>query len=407
MKRAITTVLVINDHAAVQGGADRVAIDSAVCAAKCGCSVIFFAGGGPVCPDLLIDNIRVENLDEPDIVKQPKLVGAVKGLYNLRAKKELGLLLNELKQATTVVHIHSWTHVLSSSIFPVLHEKKFKCLITVHDYFMACANGAFYDYTKSCACDCFYGKRNCLKVECDKRSVLQKRYRLARQWYTLHALKRLRPNIAFVSRFQRDILESRLAFKSHHWVLENPIRVVSKLPSDSCVKEYECLFVGRIDKEKGADLFCQAVSANSCKGIVVGEGPMREHLEDNYTDIEFTGWLSLDSMAPIASKSSVFVFTSLLFECSPLVVREMQYNFGLPCIVPEECAARDFIVDGINGFFYQSGDFASLRSAIRKALDPCTLDFLTSNSKKLVKADGYGRYKQDLIKIYNEILELR
>ena len=50
------------------------------------------------------------------------------------------------------------------------------------------------------------------------------------------------------------------------------------------------LYVGRISKEKGVDLFCKAITRLGYEGIVVGDGDERKRLEKEYPNIKFTVW---------------------------------------------------------------------------------------------------------------------
>ena len=55
------------------------------------------------------------------------------------------------------------------------------------------------------------------------------------------------------------------------------------------------LFVGRLAKEKGPDLFCEAITQLGLRGIVVGDGYMKEDLQKQYPNIMFTGQAKINT----------------------------------------------------------------------------------------------------------------
>ena len=41
----------------------------------------------------------------------------------------------------------------------------------------------------------------------------------------------------------------------------------------------------------------------------------------------------------------------------------------MPCIVPDRCAARDYVEEGVNGLLFKTGDVEDLKRAMREMLD--------------------------------------
>jgi hypothetical protein len=62
----VTQLIVVNDHAHINGGAAKVAIDSAVGFARRGWRVTFFAAVGPVEQGLVDAGVEVVLLDQPE-----------------------------------------------------------------------------------------------------------------------------------------------------------------------------------------------------------------------------------------------------------------------------------------------------------------------------------------------------
>ena len=123
------------------------------------------------------------------------------------------------------------------------------------------------------------------------------------------------------------------------------------------------LYLARIEEDKGINLFCEAISNLNLKGIVVGDGYLREPLKKKYPNIIFTGWLSGNDKQSYIAKSKCLVLTSLGYETFGLVVAEMK-SFGIPSIVPEPSAASDQVIDKYDGLIYKSGNISSLQSVL-------------------------------------------
>lgn len=61
----------------------------------------------------------------------------------------------------------------------------------------------------------------------------------------------------------------------------------------------------------------------------------------------------------------LFIFTSRWYETFGLVVAEMK-SYGIPCIVPDRCAASEQIEEGKTGYIFESGNLESLKECICK-----------------------------------------
>ncbi len=59
------------------------------------------------------------------------------------------------------------------------------------------------------------------------------------------------------------------------------------------------------------------------------------------------------------------VITSRWYETFGLVVAEMK-SYGIPCIVPDRCAASEQIEEGKTGYIFESGNLESLKECICK-----------------------------------------
>ena len=78
---------------------------------------------------------------------------------------------------------------------------------------------------------------------------------------------------------------------------------------------------------------------------------------------------------------------------------------GIPCSVPDRCAAAEEIEDGVTGFVFKTGDIHSLKQAIMK-YEKADILTLQKNILSTFNADDYppNTHTRNLLNIYSEIL---
>lgn len=100
------------------------------------------------------------------------------------------------------------------------------------------------------------------------------------------------------------------------------------------------LFIGRLSEEKGIRNFCEAIRSTKVKGVVVGDGLVKEELESKYPEIRFTGWLNKAQIHEHIKQARCLVFPSICYETSPLTPLEVE-AYGIPVIASDCSAASD------------------------------------------------------------------
>lgn len=361
----LKNIIIVNDWGHIRGGADNVAIHSAIELSLKGYNVVFFTAVSPIDAELLRSGVVVYCINQKDILSNPNRIEATtKGLYNRTAAKRFKELISQHSNTDTIVHVHTWTKALSASIFRVAFEQNFKIVLTLHDFFSVCPNGGFYNYKKQQICKLHPLSSVCIRENCDSRNYMQKSWRVMRQFIQNQFLNNNKLlNLISISAMTDKYILPLLEGRYHRcFKLEDPVEMRSRESVDIC-KNKKYLFMGRLSKEKGAELFCEAISSLGKEGVVIGDGYLRSMLEKKYPQIEFKGWLSGEEKAEVIEQCKCFVFTSRWYETFGLVVAEMK-SFGIPSIVPAESAAAEQIENGIDGLHFQSGDLDSLKQAI-------------------------------------------
>ena len=363
----IRNIIIINDFAHINGGAGKVAISSAVGLSRLGYNVMLFSAVAPVDAILEKTNVKVVCLGQKDILSEPDRLKAVKqGIWNGYAKKEFEKLLSTLNPSETIIHFHAWIKALSASLFEVTGRLGFKIVITLHDYFLFCPNGGIFNYQTLKICDKRASSLNCLLCNCDVRSYPQKIWRYLRQivqWKTLKMNDRI--NIIYISNLNKEVSYTYLKHITNKWYyVINPVEL-SKGSSVDIVNNKKYIFIARLSKEKGVDLFCKAITDLHLEGCVLGDGYLKDELKEKYKNIKFVGWVEKEEKEQYLKQAQCIVFSSIWYETFGLVVAE-GLSRGLPCIVGNNNAAKEMIVDGETGFIFKSGDLNSLKEAIMK-----------------------------------------
>ena len=417
MKR-IRNVVIACDYAYVEGGAAKVAIQTAVLLSRLTDYKVYFIGGcGEACQELAESNVTCVLLGLPDLVQNPSKKDAfIHGIYNKTVYEKTKKLLQTMNPSETILHVHTWTKVLTSAVFEAAADCGIRIFLTLHEYFLVCPNGGCYNYVNHQICELQPMSLKCICSNCDSRNYVYKLWRVLRQAKQNSVLSKLDINSIFISAFQREQLAKRIGslgsgstdplvtdstldhsdqvpviHSAADYYVRNPIPVGDRYRIKAETNDL-FLFVGRITQEKGADLFCEAVTRAGVKAAALGDGPMLEELKQKYPNIEFSGWQTAEQVQAWKDKARGYIFSSVWYEGSPLTVPEMQ-AFGVPCIVTDCNSAKDTVVDGKNGYIVKP-DVDEIVKAIRKLEDDETVKEMSvatfeSFDKEAASAEAY------------------
>ncbi|NCC35851.1 MAG: glycosyltransferase, partial [Chloroflexia bacterium] len=346
----LRNVIVINDHAHINGGQAKVAIESAKGLAGAGLEVTFFAACGPVDDSLQAAGVRVECLGQHDILSEPnRLTAATRGLWNRGAANALSRLLGHFDPASSILHCHGFAKALSPAIGPVVTGGPLAHVYTMHEYFLACPNGGFYDYQANAICRRKPLHAACLTTHCDVRRRSHKAWRVARQavLWSLGAMPGALRDVIYISETQKRVMAPYLGPKTRLHYVPNPV-AVGQHPRVQVEHNDTVLFVGRLSPEKGGLLFARAAKQAGVKAVLVGDGPEREAIAAANPDALITGWLTPDEVDDWLMRARCLVFPSLWYETFGLVVFEA-LALGIPVICGIWNAAAEAVEDGVTG----------------------------------------------------------
>lgn len=364
------SVIVLVDHGWVNGGQAKVAIESALQLKQRGVDVCVVAGRGPADQRLLDAGIECHVVGDHDILSDPnRLRAAASGIWNTEAARILKRCLAARDPETTIVHVHGWAKVLSPSIGRVITTSAAAHVYTLHEYFLACPNGGFFDYKTGQICNRRALGVSCLVTPCDARANTHKAWRVARQVVskTAGGMPRGLKEIIYLAPAQRDIMKPYIASDTRWHHLPN---AVGPAPAERIEAESNALFlfVGRLSREKGAQVAAAAAKLAGVKVAFCGDGECRDEVVDANPDAIMAGWVSQDEIGKWMQRARCLVFPSLWYEGYPLVVADA-LRAGLPIITSDSTVAASSVRNGVDGLHARAGDvhawaeaMASLRS---------------------------------------------
>jgi len=401
----VKNIIIINDFSYVNGGASRVALESAKGLSMRGFNIIFFSSVGLQDESYHEDyfkNINLVCLNQYEIINDPyRIRAAIQGLWNFKAAYSISKILETLSPTNTVIHIHSWTKSLSSSIIRVIWKEKFPIVITLHDYFIACPNGLFFDFSIKKNCSERPLSFGCIKRNCDVRHYNHKIWRCIRQ-LVQNKIGKIPSAIncfIFVSEFSRMILEKYLPEQKKIYLIRNPINIQFDKPTPVHNNNFY-IYTGRLSKEKGVIELAKAFKDKGSNLIFVGDGECKNEILHIIPNAKITGWVSPESVKQYLKISRALILPSLCYETQGAVVMEAA-ALGIPSIVPDTCAAREFVIDGQTGLWFKGGDFEDMINKINLLED-----------ENLIKKLGEGAFNYfwgnppTLQKHINELIEL-
>lgn len=361
-------VVILAEFATPTGGAEKVAVESAHGLAQAGVDVTYIqAIDGPADP--LLDHPRVTRiaLGNIDVWSRPPLAAALSGIWHAQAAERLSRALAALPTKPDCIHLHQWTRSLSPSIFPVLSASGVPVVLTLHDYFLACPNGVYYRFDMQTPCALDPLSPSCLAAPCDGRSRLHKLVRVGRTAALRMAIGRNRLEVVHVcdaSRTRMGRLLHRYDLRHHR--IDNPVRVHKSVAADPARGD-AIAYVGRLTREKGADLVAAAAHAAGLPALFIGTGPLEDELRA-HAHVEVIGWQAPSDVERILrTRARALAAPSRWFETGPLTVYEA-LAAGLPVVASNRSGASEKVVDGLNGFVVEP-EADALATAFRHLVD--------------------------------------
>lgn len=380
-------VVIVSDFGSVNGGAAKVAIESARGLAEAGVEVVFACAIAPVSDKLDHPNIAVEMFPGREIWRvESKLQALRQGVWNAPAGAFLADLLAKQPKGETVVHLHQWSKAFSPAAIAAAGASGLPVAYTLHEYFSFCPNGAYFDFPKGCACDRKPMSAGCVTTRCDRASVAHKAVRVMRQTAVTRALRAIpSPVFVHVTDFARRFAEPYLPVGARHVVVENMMEA-RRRPAVDVAANPHALFLSRFTQEKAPDILARAAARAGMPVRFVGEGPIEAEIRAANAQADIRGWVAADKVFDEIAQARCLVLPSLWFEPGPLVVAEAM-SLGVPVVLARTTGPASWITDRLDGLLVEAGDEAGLAAAL-SALKP-------DETARAMGANAYRSYWQD------------
>jgi len=365
----ISKVVVINDVSVEFGGTTKLALLSVRRLRAKGIPVVYVTGDAGNNAELVELGVEIVAAGGAELLKLPFTKAVLSGLYNTTARAMVAKLIAERDDPGTVYHVHGWAQILSPSVFGALAPVAARCFIHAHDYFLSCPNGVFMDYQKHEVCERTPLSLSCLMCNCDKRSYLQKTWRIMRQISVSRMLDIRHPWAGIIA--LHPLMIPRLARAGYPESMFHVVRNPAPAFSETRIKaedNKDLVFIGRLEEDKGVLYLAAAARRTGMRLICIGEGNSRKTLEKQFPEVVLTGWMSRDEIAPLLSGARAMVLSSLHSEPFGLVLPEA-IESGLPVAVVETALLSKEIVDAGLGFSFNVFDDASFDAALIRLRD--------------------------------------
>lgn len=400
-------IVIILDQANINGGQAKVALDSALGLKARGHEPIVFAASGPVMPALTAAGVEVVCLGQHEFVSDPnRKAAALRGLWNREAETALDALLARLPRGETVIHLHGYAKALSCSVVRAIAKSGLPVLYTMHEYFMLCPNGGFYNYREHHHCTLKPLSVACWTTHCDSRSYGFKLWRGARGIVqnTIGNLPGTLTDIAYFHGYQRSIIEPHLPKTTRLYEVANPIEADDLGPKADPTSG-DMLFLGRLSTEKGCPLFAEAAAKAGVTPAFVGDGPAAAELKAKYPNAKFHGWADVEGVRKALRAARCLVFPSLWHEGQPLTVLE-SLAMGTPVVAGDGSAGRESVVDGETGLWFRQADVDDLAAKLTLMKDDARVTAMSNAAYARYWANPYSldRHLNRIEDVYAELL---
>lgn len=336
-------IVVINDLSQPLGGASALAVLSAQGLARRGLPVTVLAGDSPGALGTGHPGVSVIGLGQARLLARGRYRALVDGWWNRAAWHMVRGWIAAHDTPRTAYHLHGWSQILSPSVLDALAPVRDRLVLSAHDFFLVCPNGALADLPGGAPCTRVPLGLACCLAGCDRRGRADKAWRLGRAVIQRAAmpLRQCPPVLAIHAAMRAGLIRGGVPAEAIR-VLPNPVTPWSATRIRAEANR-EVLFVGRIEATKGPDLALAAARAAGLPIRLIGDGALAPALRAAYPEAHFSGRLDPAQIAALACHARVLVMPSRYPEPFGLVAIEALRS-GIPVVAPPSALLAEDIV---------------------------------------------------------------
>ena len=359
-------IVMANNYLKLRGGSERVMLDEASWLRRNGHTVTLF---GRIDSDQRHDIPYAELMPSlPDYAAGSvfKKFGIARDvLYNRDTGSRFRSFLSSVRP--DIVHCHNIYAGLTTAVVDECYKARIPCVITLHDYKLACPSYRMLRDGKPCSL-CIGGKfYHCALTRCHKSSMAVSAVSTLEAYFNeifgkyLKAARLIAP-----SRFllQQMIAAGIPDAKLFHIPNGIEIGAVSEVAREG---NY-CLYMGRISEEKGIRTLITAMSGSPIPLHIVGDGPSVPELKvfasaSGLENVYFEGHKSGSDLAELLRGAAFLVVPSEWYENASMSVLEAMAH-GKPVIASRIGGLPEQVEDRVTGLLFEPGNAEQLREAI-------------------------------------------
>jgi glycosyltransferase involved in cell wall biosynthesis len=360
------SIVMANNYLYPRGGAERVMLDEMQWLREEGYSATAFGRTQVGAAELPYGELfpRLPNAAPKGIWEQVKT--GLQTVYNPDTGRRFAEYCRRTKPE--LVHCHNIYSGLTTAVLDACSAQRIPCVITLHDYKLACPSYTMLRDGKPCSL-CSGGKfYHCVLTRCHKErravsmvSTVEAYFNVLFKKYQKAALL-LAPSKFLASRMvDYGLPQSKLRY------LPNAVDTSRFTPRYS--DDGYFLYMGRLSSEKGLRTLVAATDGCGMPLRIAGDGPELEPLRAcarnlRNGSVSFDGRMNADELAIAVRGAAFVVVPSEWYENASMAVLEAM-ACGKPVIAARIGGLPEQIDSGRTGLLFQPGDQHDLSNCIR------------------------------------------
>jgi glycosyltransferase involved in cell wall biosynthesis len=271
-----------------------------------------------------------------------------------------------------LVHIHNLYYRIGPAIYYVCKQKGLPVVQTLHNFRMGCINARLS--RNGIPCELCLDRRvrwpgilnRCFQDSMLKSGALTLAMDLHRSlgsWRRTVDVYIALTEFARIKHIAGGVPESKIVVKPN---------TLSSDPGVGSGDGGYCLFVGRLDSDKGIEVLLAGIDGlpQDTELWIVGTGPMSSLVEAACRRKPRVRWLGAQSRKEVLrlmQGAQLLLFPTLAYENCPVVVAEA-FATGLPIVASDLGATRELVQDGFTGALFRVGSALELGAAATRLL---------------------------------------
>lgn len=382
-------ILQVNNFEAIGGGSDRVYQLTTQLLLNRGHNVATLA-----CGDQPFDDRKHTALLTRNGYFNRNPLATVRNVCNFIYRPEAARKIDDLVATfrPEVAHLHIFYGQLSSSILRRLRSLGIPIVMTVHEYRMLCPVSTLFTQRMGVCERCAGGHYHfAVRHRCNRDSIAASLLSALECTVRDHSFNYSEhiDHFFMVSRFCLDKHVQYLpAIAKKSSVLYNFVEAANW--GGTPFPEHHFLYCGRLSKEKGLLLLCEAFAQRPLNVLkIAGDGPLAEVLRNRFgtcPNICFLGKLGAEALQTSIREAWFTIAPSEWYENNPMAILE-SFAQGTPVLGARIGGIPELVLAGQTGLLFEPSDSQSLSRALDEALamDDAKRQFMSSQTLELVR----------------------